>query len=108
VFDAIALAEKGLLANPSVVEERKLNDTLNDLELKRAAIQAKLDAQINRTAPLAGPTPAQVAQVAALTSEVERRTRMAVTASGAVVLTGRVLALATEVAAASPAAPPVA
>jgi hypothetical protein len=51
VFDAIALAEKGLLANPSVVEERKLNDTLNDLELKRAAIQAKLDAQINRTAP---------------------------------------------------------
>jgi hypothetical protein len=98
VFGAIALAQKGLENNPSKEEERTLNDTLNDLNLRRATIEAKLDALIAKTAPLAGPTPAQVAQVAALTGEVEQLTNAAVTASAAVKLTARVLTLATEVA----------
>ena len=100
VFDAIAVAEKGLEKNPSKEEERKLNQTLVDLDLKRAKIQAKLDAQVNRTAPLAGPTAAQVAEVATLTGEVQRLTGRALTASAAVRVTTRVLALATEVASA--------
>jgi hypothetical protein len=98
VFDAIALAQKGLENNPSKEEERALNAALIDLDLRRATIEAKLDALIAHTTPVVGPTPAQVAQVAALSAEVETLTSAAVTASAAVVLTTRVLALATEVA----------
>jgi len=99
VLDAIALAEEGLEMNPSKEEERALNETLTNLELKRAAIQAKLDALIAKTRQVAGPTQEQVAQISALTAQVGAQTNASVTASMAVALTSRVLALATEVAA---------
>ena len=44
VYDAIAIAQKGLLANPSKDEERKLNRTLAKLELERVDLRAMLDA----------------------------------------------------------------
>ena len=100
VFKAIALAEKGLAKNPSTEEERELNETLNELELQRAEIQAKMDALIANTREVAGPTPAQVARISALTAEVGAQTNASVTASGAVALSSRVLALATDVASA--------
>jgi hypothetical protein len=100
VFDAIALAQKGLVKNPSKEEERDLNETLNKLELRRAEIQAKMNALIDGTRVAPGPTRAQVARISALTAEVGRRTNASVTASSAVALSSRVLALATEVASA--------
>ena len=98
VIDAIALAEKGLERNPSREEERELNQTLIDLEERRAEIQAKLDALVDGTQQLAGPTRAQVAQISSLTGQVEAETNASETASGAVTLSARVLALATEIA----------
>lgn len=98
VFRAMALAEKGLVHNPSKEEARDLNATLVDLDMKRAVLEAKLNALIGQTAQIAPPTAAQVAQVAALTGEVATLTAAAVTASAALALTGRVLALATEIA----------
>ena len=99
VIDAIALAEKGLEKNPSKEDERQLNETLNDLEIKRGEIQAKLNAMIAQTRQVADPTQAQVAQISQLTAQVGAQTNASVTASAAVALTSRVLALATEVAA---------
>lgn len=98
VFVAIALAEKGLEKNPSPDEERALNATLNDLERQRAEIQAKIDALIAQTRKLPGPTAKQVAEISRLTVEVEAVTDASLTASRAVALTARALALATEVA----------
>ena len=99
VLAAIALAEKGLERNPSKEEERALNETLNDLELKRAEIRATLDALIAKTRPVAGPTQEQVARISTLTGEVGAQTDASVTASAAVAVTAKVLALAAEVAA---------
>jgi hypothetical protein len=98
VFEAIKLAEKGLEKNPSKEDERELNETLIKLERQRAEIQAKMDALIAHTRVVAGPTPEQVARIAALTAEVGARTNASVTASAAVALSSRALALATEVA----------
>jgi serine protease inhibitor ecotin len=98
VFGAIALAEKGLEKNPSPDDERALNQTLIDLELQRAEIQAKIDALIAQTRNLPGPTAKQVAEISRLTGEVEAVTNASLTASRAVALTSRTLALATEVA----------
>jgi len=106
VFAAIALAEKGLEKNPSTDEERTLNQTLNDLELQRAALQAKIDALIQQTRHIPGPTAKQVAEVSQLTQEVEAVTDASLTASRAVTLTSRTLALATEVAGGVSPAPP--
>lgn len=99
VFAAIALAEKGLEMNPSTDEERVLHDTLNDLELRRAALQAKIDALIAQTRTIPGPTAKQVAEISQLTRDVEAVTDASLTASRAVALTSRTLALATDVAA---------
>jgi hypothetical protein len=99
VFEAIKLAEKGLEMNPSKEDERALNETLGNLERKRAELQAKLDALISQSRQFPGPTAQQVAEVSRLTREVEAVTNASITASRAVALTSRVLALATEVAA---------
>jgi hypothetical protein len=98
VFDAIAIAQKGLLKNPSKEEERKLNRTLAKLKLERADIRAELDSLIDGEQNIAGPTPAQVKEMSKLIAEVDKLTNASVTASGAVALTSRILALATEVA----------
>jgi hypothetical protein len=97
VRKAIATAEKGLLLNPSTVEQRELNETLVELELKKAKIRAQLDAQIAASTTIAGPTAAQVVEISSLTAEVEELTNASITASAAVALTSKVLALATEV-----------
>jgi hypothetical protein len=100
VFGAIAIAQKGLLKNPSPEEERKLNRTLAKLELERATISAKLDALIAGNQDIAGPTPGQVQEISSLTAQVEVLTNANLTASGAVALTSRILTLATDIAAA--------
>jgi hypothetical protein len=98
VFEAIALAEKGLEKNPSTDEERVLNENLVALELQRAEIQGMINDLIAQTRTLPGPTAKQVAEISNLTGEVEAVTNASVTASRAVALTSRALALATEVA----------
>lgn len=105
VFQAIAVAEIGLEKNPSKEQQRELEDTAHDLELQRAAIEAKMDALIDKIPGVTGPTPDQVAKISQLTTQVGALTRDSTTASGAVALTSRVLALATQVAAGAP--PPI-
>jgi len=100
VFRAIGMAQKGLEKNPSKEEERELNETLVELERKRAEIRAKLDALIAGSRQVASPTTAQVKKVSDLTAEVEAATNASITASGAVALTSRILSLASEIAAA--------
>lgn len=100
VHRAMTLARQGLLKNPSKEDERELNETLNDLEVQRAALTAKLNALITGSKPVAGPTSAQVSEISRLTAQVGALTAAAVTASGAVALTSKVLTLATEIAAA--------
>jgi hypothetical protein len=100
VFEAIALAEKGLEMNPTKEEERALNETLVKLEVKRAELEAMRDALISQSRRLPGPTAPQVAEVSRLTGEVEALTNASITASRAVALTSRALAVATEIAAA--------
>ncbi len=97
-FDAIAIAQKGLLRNPSKEEERKLNRTLAKLELERTDIRAQLDALIAGEQNIVGPTLDQVQEISRLTAEVDALTNASLTASGAVALASRILALATEVA----------
>lgn len=101
VGKAIAAAAKGLLSNPSTEEQRDLNATIAELELKKAAIRAQIDALIAGSTTIAGPTAAQVTEISSLTGEVERLTNQTIAVSGAIKLTSRVLALATEVASAS-------
>ncbi len=97
-IDAIAVAEKGLLKNPSKEEERSLNRNLAELELKRAGIRAMLNALIAKERDIKGPTIEQVEEISRLTAEVDSLTNAALTASGAVGLSSRILSLATEVA----------
>jgi hypothetical protein len=96
VFSAIAVAERGLRSNPSVQENRVLNEQLTDLRLKQATIQAQLDAIAAGTLTLPGPSPALVDQISLLTGQVEVLTRGATSASAAVAFTTRVLTVATE------------
>jgi hypothetical protein len=101
VRHAIRIAKKGLLMNPSTKEERELNETLVELDIKRAEVRAKLDALIAGSSTIVGPTTAQVKEISDLTAEVGKLTNDSITASGAVALTSKVLALATEVASGS-------
>ena len=97
-IDAIAITEKGLLRNPSVEDERSLNRNLAELEAKRATIKAMLNALIANTREIEGPTNEQVEEMSRLTNEVDSLTNAALTASGAVGLSTRILSLATKVA----------
>jgi hypothetical protein len=98
IFSAITIAEQGLLRNPSVEQERELNEQILALELRRATLRAQLDALINGNATIAGPTAAQVAEISRLTGQVDTLTGAALTASSAVALSSKVLAVATDVA----------
>jgi hypothetical protein len=98
VRQAIRIAKKGLLMNPTTDEQRALNEQLTALEIERAEIRAMLDALTASSTTIVGPTAAQVKEISDLTGEVGKLTNDAITASGAVALTSKVLALATEVA----------
>lgn len=98
VFDALAVAQKGLLKNPSREEKRKLLRRIGRLEGERAEIAAKMDALEAGATDVVGPTKNQVDEIAALTGEVEAMTRANLTASAALALTSRIMTLATEVA----------
>lgn len=100
VLRGIGTAQKGLEKNPTKEEERELNETLVQLERKRAEIRAKLDAMIAATRQVVSPTAAQVQEISNLTAEVEALTNASVTASAAVALTSKILTLATEIASA--------
>jgi hypothetical protein len=98
VFDAIATNRKGLRANPSKDEKRKLNKQLARLEAERADLEAMLDAIIDgETIDVAPPTQAQVDEIASLTGQVEGWTRDNRTAAGAITVATNVLALAVEI-----------
>lgn len=98
VYDAIALANKGLLANPSKEQERKLNKTLLRLEAERTDLMGTLIA-LAKKQPVGVPPPtqAQVDEIANLTGEVEGLTRANITAAGALAVASGVLDLATAI-----------
>jgi hypothetical protein len=98
VFRALAVAEDALLLNPSREQERALNETLLELEGKRALIRAMLDALASDPGALPGPTAAQVTEVSLLTGQVETLTTANLTASSAITFTSKVLVLATQIA----------
>jgi hypothetical protein len=99
VFRAIGTAQKGLEKNPTKEQERDLNETLVELERKRAEIRAKLNALIASTRQVVCPTVGQVNEISKLTAEVAALTNASITASAAVAVTSKVLGLATEIAA---------
>ena len=96
VFSAIAVAERGRRSNPSVEEDRVLNEQLNDLRLKQTTIQAQLDAIAAGRLTLRGPSAALVSQISMLSGQVEFLTRGATSASAAVAFGSKVLTAATE------------
>jgi len=96
VFSAIAVAERGRRSNPSVEEDRVLNEQLNDLRLKRTRIQAQLDAIAAGTLTLPGPSPKLMEEISRLTGQVEALSKRATRASDAVAVTSKVLTAATE------------
>jgi hypothetical protein len=100
IEDAIALVEEELAKNPAKDDERKLRRTLTELTAKRAIVDAKITALLDKSRQIAGPTAVQVAAVASLSGQVEDLTNASRTGSATVALTSKVLALATEIASA--------
>lgn len=98
VFDAEALTLKGLRANPSKEEQRKLNKRLASLVVEEADLIAMIDALENRIEPgIKPPTDAQVTEIAKLSEKVEQDTQDNITASDALATSGKVLELAMKV-----------
>ena len=94
VFDAIAIAQKGLRANPSKEEERKLIKTIARLDIERTDLEEMIDALENEPTDVPPPSQADVTRIAELTGRVERETRRNLTATGAVEITSGILDLA--------------
>ena len=95
IYDAISLNNKGMRANPSKEEKRRLMKRRARLEAERADLEGLLDAMADgEDIGVTPPTPEQVKAIADLTAQVEQQTRAAVTASAVLALTGQVLDLA--------------
>lgn len=94
VFDAIAIAQKGLRANPSKEEGRKLHKTIARLEIERTDLEEMIDALDNSPDDVPPPSQEDVDRIAELTGRVEQQTRQNLTAAGAVEITSNVLDLA--------------
>jgi hypothetical protein len=97
VNDAIALAEGALLDNPTKEEERSLNRTLLRLNAELAVLQAELDAALAESTLVQGPTEAQLAQIGALSEEVENAINASATVSARIKIATKVLAVAASV-----------
>lgn len=102
VFSGLALCEKALLMNPVKEEQRRLSRFQLRLELERADIVASMNAIIQED-PYPPPTAAQVAEIARLSSEVEKLTNATISVSIGLDLAGDILALASSLADTSPA-----
>jgi hypothetical protein len=98
VLRAQAVAADAMLLNPSREQERALNETLLELDARRAMIQAMLNALASDPGAMAGPTAAQVTEVSLLTGQVETLTTANLTASSAITFTSKVLVVATQIA----------
>ena len=94
IDDAIGFAEKGLLSNPSIEEDRSLDRALITLRTNRSALDAKLDAALGANQVVMGPTAAQSAQIETLTDEVEKATNKNASVNDSLTLIGKVLDLA--------------
>lgn len=95
IYSAIHLNNDGLRANPDKPEKRKLLKRRARLEAERANLEGMVDALADgEDIDVQPPTAEQVQAIADLTGEVEQQTQAAVTASAALVLTGKVLDLA--------------
>jgi ATP-dependent Clp protease ATP-binding subunit ClpA len=99
VDQAIAAVETALNSNPSPDEERALRKKLLQLQQERAALQAELDAVLDGDTQVNAPTKAQMVQVEALLTEVERARNQALSAATGIRLASRVLGLLVDVAA---------
>ncbi len=95
IYDSISLTNKGMRANPSLVQERKLIKRLAQLEVERTDVEGLLDAiAFGDNIDVAPPTKAQVKKIATLTGKVTAETRATTTATKALKLTGDALDLA--------------
>ena len=97
IDETIALAEKGLLSNPSTEEERSFNRVLLRLKTEREVLDAELDAALNARSAVQGPTASQIAQIGALTDQVEQAANNNANAGARLALIGSVLDLAGKI-----------
>ena len=93
VEDALAVARKGLNANPTKQERRELDEDILDLALKRTRLTNSLIALGRGQETIQPPTPGQIAEIKALATQVDQLTRQSVAASQAVTAAGDVLEL---------------
>jgi translation initiation factor 6 (eIF-6) len=96
VEDALAVARKGLNANPSKQERRQLDEDILELTLKRSRLTNSMIALGRGQGTIRPPTADQIAEIKQLATEVDRLTRESLAASRAVVAAGNVLDLLAE------------
>jgi hypothetical protein len=101
VYDAISAVKKARLQNPSPEEDRKLVRQLAALELQLTHLDEDMTAHIAGTRDWPGPSASQRAAIGDLMKQAEKLTTAALTQEKAVAFATRVLALATDVAAAA-------
>jgi hypothetical protein len=98
VSEAIAMADNALKAgNPTVEQERALNRLLLRLNAEFAVLDAELTAALDEDTSVKGPTEAQLAQIGALSDEVELLKNRAATVSARIALATKVLEVASKV-----------
>jgi len=94
VYDAQSLTLKGLRANPSKDEKRRLKKRLASLKLEQKDIEDLIDAYEESDDVLPPPNPTVVSEIAALTGQVEGHRQANLTAASALEISGKVLDMA--------------
>ena len=103
VDDAIALAEGAQADDPTDEEDRALNRLLLRLGAERAVLDAELTAALESDTSVQGPTEAQIAEIGALSDEVEVLKNASATVSARIALATKVLEVASAVLPSTPA-----
>lgn len=101
VYDAMSAVKKARLMNPSPEEDRKLVRQLAALELQLTHLDEDMNAHLAGSRDWPGPSSGQRAEIGELMKKAEKLTTAALTQEKAVEFATRVLALATDVAAAA-------
>ena len=94
---ALAMVDVALNNNPSPDEERSLRRQRLRLEAERRALEAELDAALDRGSVADGPTAPQMSAIMALVDDVERATHQRESTSRVLSLASQTLSVISEV-----------
>ena len=97
VDQALAMVDVALNNNPAPDEERSLRRQRLRLEAERRALEAELDAALDRVTVAAGPTAPQMATILALVDDVERATNQRAAATRVISLARQTLTVISDV-----------